>query len=113
MQRRPSLRRWVSGESSRHDGAFLHHRRPGCDAHRGVWNRIVRLAAAHEPVDESLRRLPRVGDCDPTTVGRPRWFPHPYVHARHCTPYGVFRVYDHEAEYRDAYIAASTVTATT
>ena len=97
----------MSGESSRHDGAPLHHRRPGCDAHRGVWTPIARLWLL--PMNLSTSRYadyrPEWGIAIRTTVGRPRWFPHPYVHARHCTPYGVFGVYDDEAEHRAAYIA--------
>ena len=67
---------------------------------------LPNLAAAHEPVDESLRRLPpRVGDCDPHDGGSPSVVPapvrpRPALHALRSV-----RVYDDEAEYRAAYIA--------
>lgn len=48
---------------------------------------------------------PTMGTAIRTTVGANRWFRHPHVHARLCTPYGVFGKYEDEAEYRAAYLA--------
>jgi hypothetical protein len=48
---------------------------------------------------------PEMGRAIRTTVGPPRFFKHPHVHARRCTPYGIFGVVHDEADYTAAYLA--------